>query len=69
MLVLSRKAHEHIIIDVYDADANLVDHVKITVIDARGVVKLGCEGNIRRTKFLRGELADAEAARATAAPA
>ena len=58
MLVLSRKHKEGIVIRVYDDNGRLLETVKVRILDARGVVKIGCEGHTERVKFLREEIAD-----------
>lgn len=60
MLILSRKRNDGLVIRIYDDSGKLLETVKVKVMDARGVVKLGCEGDTKRVKFLREEIADVE---------
>lgn len=62
MLILSRKRNDGLVIRVYDDNGKLLETLKVKVVDARGVVKLGCEGHTDRVKFLREEIADVEPA-------
>ena len=58
MLVLSRKHRDGLVIRVYDDSGKLLETIRVKILEARGVVKFGCEGHTERVKFLREEIAD-----------